>query len=377
VTRICLDVLPLNTLGTSGAGGANDPGEPVQTGPGSLFPHPSAVVFENGVLNDLNASGQIAGAKLCSNGQTRAVRFEEGVPRDLTEALGAEYSEAKKINDSGVVIGEYAYRVSPGLFPIHFGFIWKGGVLTTLEELGAVSMVAINDQDQVLIAKALEPGPNDPDCRADSMSSFVGDGRVGPCGVRGLLWRDGVVTDLGTLGGAFTLPTGLDDEGVVTGISQRAGAQGLNDGWFPFVWQNGVMTETDGSTPTSPPVEGPQVFDGAGTVEMFWRSIDVTIARPVVFKDDLVVPLWGLVEGQELLDGEVRDMNASGLIIGIGRTVTIGRMRFGHLWEPYLQIVSSQPVLWSPDCYLGCCSQAPAGAGGAGAGGAGAGGGGN
>jgi len=75
------------------------------------------------------------------------------------------------------------------------------------------------------------------------------------------LWRDGSITDLLTLGGpSSTVPwPGLNDEGMIVGISQTAQVDPLNEDWsceaggfLPnatnlicrgFVWENGVMRE--------------------------------------------------------------------------------------------------------------------------------------
>lgn len=78
-----------------------------------------------------------------------------------------------------------------------------------------------------------------------------------------VLWRDGVITDLGTLGHASGLSStvpwpGMNDNGMVVGISQTDDVDPLDESWsceeggfFPnagtdlvcrgFVWQDGVM----------------------------------------------------------------------------------------------------------------------------------------
>lgn len=75
------------------------------------------------------------------------------------------------------------------------------------------------------------------------------------------LWRDGAITDLRTLGGpSSTVPwPGLNDQGMIVGISQTAQVDPLNEDWsceaggfLPnttnlicrgFVWENGAMRE--------------------------------------------------------------------------------------------------------------------------------------
>jgi hypothetical protein len=389
VNRVCLNVLPLTTFSAAAGSGSGGVGNEVEPDPelDALFPHASAVAFENSVLNAVNAGGQIAGARVCDDGQMRAVVFEDGVPRDLTDALDAEYSEATRINGKGTVIGEFAYRASSMSTHGTLGFIWKAGVTTKLEELGPVSMVAINDQDQVLIARALE----EPNCP------------LWNCGARGLLWRDGVATDLGTLGGASTIPVAMNNRGVVVGRSQRPGAERPNDGWYPFIWQDGVMTELPGPyspgissddmwiddsgriaidgrlwaggspiTPVAPFQVSAQAFNDpdffAGVAKIPWGGGEASSYRPVVFKNGLTIPLWGNVGGKRFFDGAVHDMNESGLIVGVGNTMVIGWERSGGAWHPQVNIVASQAVVWSGDCYLGCCSEViadPGGEGGA------------
>jgi probable HAF family extracellular repeat protein len=75
------------------------------------------------------------------------------------------------------------------------------------------------------------------------------------------LWRDGSIVDLGTLGGlSSTVPwPGMNDEGVIVGVSQTTAVDPLDEDWaceaggfLPettnricrgFVWENGVMRE--------------------------------------------------------------------------------------------------------------------------------------
>ncbi|MGH2670627.1 MAG: hypothetical protein ACRDH5_16215, partial [bacterium] len=78
---------------------------------------------------------------------------------------------------------------------------------------------------------------------------------------RAALWREGSATLLGTLGGpSSTVPwPGLNDAGIIVGISQTAAVDPLDEDWScelgdfllettnlicrGFVWENGVMRE--------------------------------------------------------------------------------------------------------------------------------------
>jgi probable HAF family extracellular repeat protein len=58
------------------------------------------------------------------------------------------------------------------------------------------------------------------------------------------LWRGGVMTDLGTLGGASSQATKINNSGVVIGTSDNAAGV-----WHGFRWNNGAMTDLGAFTP--------------------------------------------------------------------------------------------------------------------------------
>jgi probable HAF family extracellular repeat protein len=72
------------------------------------------------------------------------------------------------------------------------------------------------------------------------------DPLVGIPETRATLWIDGRLVDLGTLGGNQSLASSLNNEGIVVGISQNAipdpvSLFGLGTQTRAFLWQNGVM----------------------------------------------------------------------------------------------------------------------------------------
>jgi probable HAF family extracellular repeat protein len=52
------------------------------------------------------------------------------------------------------------------------------------------------------------------------------------------IWQDGVMTDLGTLGGTVSFARAINARGQVVGVSQLSSSV-----WHAFLWQDGVMTD--------------------------------------------------------------------------------------------------------------------------------------
>lgn len=64
-------------------------------------------------------------------------------------------------------------------------------------------------------------------------------GAFGLFRVHAILWRDGEIIDLGTLGGDLSRAWGINSSGVVVGAALTRD----NFFWHAFRWENGVMTE--------------------------------------------------------------------------------------------------------------------------------------
>ncbi|HKW64886.1 MAG TPA: hypothetical protein VJN89_20190 [Candidatus Acidoferrum sp.] len=61
---------------------------------------------------------------------------------------------------------------------------------------------------------------------------------VGTSANHAFLWSNGVMTDLGTLGGSVSMAYSINDSGVVVGAASAASGE-----MHAFVWQNGVMKD--------------------------------------------------------------------------------------------------------------------------------------
>ena len=151
--------------------------------------------------------------------------------------LGGSNSVPQGINNRGQVVGlaETPDTDPSSGFPIVHAFLWENGTLRDLGTLGGrnsgAGLAGVNPEGQVVGFSEIDTvDPNNP--------LFLE--------VRAFLWKKGVMTDLGTLGGndSCTFSCAINSEHRVVGDAQT----GQPDPFFgqqshPFLWKKGLMTD--------------------------------------------------------------------------------------------------------------------------------------
>jgi len=140
-------------------------------------------------------------------------------PVDLG-TLGGDESVAAAMNAAEQVVG--GAETAAGQW---HAFLWQDDAMADLGTLGGDNSEAHDISQGInpfVVGTSEMPDPNDPNMIVE----------------RAFLWQDGVMTDLGTLGGDSSEAWAVSDTGKVVGSAQTA-----EDVWHAFLWEDGGMTD--------------------------------------------------------------------------------------------------------------------------------------
>jgi probable HAF family extracellular repeat protein len=198
----------------------------------------------------INDAGQVVGGAQTAGGDTHAFFWSRGRMTDLGTLPGGRYSFAQDVNRRGLVAGN-AMNAAGDLRAV----VWDRGRITDLGDLGGGGgsiAFAVNDRGQVLGESMATDGTShrfrwengtltdlgvvedytaarDLNNRGDVVGTFRAEPDRYPCTCRAGLWRDGVLTDLGSLGTVEawmpSFPTDINNRGTVVGASVTARAR--------------------------------------------------------------------------------------------------------------------------------------------------------
>jgi len=223
-------------------------------GPNSFFPGPGTLDLNSRGLAIAEADTSIPDpfAPNCLQSTclvNHSITWHNGVRTDLGALPGGNNSSIPSwSNDQGTVVGISNNNLFDPLtgFPEFSGVLWKGGKIFELGSLGGNGSFpnAINHRGQV-VGFALNTIP-DSDVNGLTFAGFT----LAPFPVatqfRAVLWQDGVIHDLGTLGrGHDAAAFFLNNRGQVAGISfidTILTARGF-PAQDPFFWENGTMVD--------------------------------------------------------------------------------------------------------------------------------------
>jgi probable HAF family extracellular repeat protein len=263
-----------------------------------------AFSWQNGKLTDLgalpgnNASAvfQInergVGAGISENGTIDpntgypaedAVLFKNGRVVDLGTLPGGHESQALSINDRGQVAGFGSNGVPDPVSAFNWGtqtrsFIWQDGVMRDLGTLGGPDATMTH-----LNARGQVAG--------DSYTNATPNPATGTPPTDPFLWTDGHMRDLGTLGGTQSTTNWLNNRGEVVGQDNLAGDQSFH----PFLWDGEHLRDL-GTLGGS--VGAANHVNNAGTVVGWTTLPGDSTAHAFLWKDGAMTDLTGAPSSQ-------------------------------------------------------------------------------
>jgi probable HAF family extracellular repeat protein len=160
-----------------------------------------------------------------------AVMYADGEVKDLGTLPGGFESQANDINSNGLVSGFASNGVPDPYSMFQWGtqarsFVWQNGVMTDIGTLGGPDAVSLT-----LNARGEITG--------QSYTNSTANPRTRMPTTDPFLWRHGDMRDLGTLGGVFGVPMWMNNRGDVVGFSDLAG----DETGHPFLWNGKRMLD--------------------------------------------------------------------------------------------------------------------------------------
>ncbi len=182
--------------------------------------------------NELGASGEPL---------YRAVVWKNRQIVDLG-TLGGKQSLAHAINNRGQIVG-WSLNQTPAEtniwedYPFPFGtqqraVLWNNGVIQDLGTLGGPSAWAMELNEQGQVIG--QSFTDVPGKRSTTVGAYTWSRPFAA-----FLWENGQMVDLGNLGGTFNVPVRINNKGQVIGFMTTKG----DSSFHPFLWDKGVLKD--------------------------------------------------------------------------------------------------------------------------------------
>jgi probable HAF family extracellular repeat protein len=212
----------------------------------------------------INARGEIVGVSetgeidpLLGSKGLRALLWKDDEMVDLG-TLGGKYAVPTHINNRAQVVGG-ATNTKPDPFSI-FGtqtraFLWQDGIMQDLGTLGGPESFAGVVNERGQVA-------------GFSFTNFTPNPVTGVPTVHPFLWENGKMTDLGSLGGTlagygnFNMFGGFNNRGELVGLSTLAGDQIVD----PFLWNGEKLIDLNTDTMGGNPLTANAINDAGEVV---------------------------------------------------------------------------------------------------------------